>query len=66
MSGRLGESAVRLAGIAARLLGWRPEEFWNATPAELATALVEGGDAIEPVSGGEVQALMARFPDGEI
>jgi len=25
--------------MAARLLGWRPAEFWEATPSELATAL---------------------------
>ena len=32
-----GESgAVELAGPASALLGWRPDEFWDATPAELA------------------------------
>lgn len=28
-----------LCGLAARALGWRPEHFWNATPAELAASL---------------------------
>jgi hypothetical protein len=37
-----GESAARLAGLAAGALGWRPGEFWAATPAELALSL--GGD----------------------
>lgn len=31
-----GESACRLMAAAAVLLGWRPAEFWAATPAELA------------------------------
>lgn len=34
-----GEAAARWCGLAARLLGWRPAEFWSATPAELAMAL---------------------------
>ncbi|MEW4449667.1 phage tail assembly chaperone [Qipengyuania sp. JC766] len=32
-------SAQLLATLSARALGWRPGEFWAATPAELATAL---------------------------
>ena len=54
--------ASQLSGLAARMLGWRPEEFWRATPAEMAAAL--GEDEIEPVAGEELAALMARFPDG--
>lgn len=34
-----GESALRLARLAGRVLGWRPHEFWAATPAELAAIL---------------------------
>lgn len=33
------ERALRHCALAARLLGWRPSEFWAATPAELAAAL---------------------------
>ena len=33
-----GPAAQHLSGLAARLLGWRPAEFWQATPAELAAA----------------------------
>ena len=36
MSGTFSESARVLAGQPALLLGWRPPEFWAATPAELA------------------------------
>ncbi|AOR78006.1 phage tail assembly chaperone [Novosphingobium resinovorum] len=32
-------AALGLCATAARTLGWRPAEFWAATPAELAAAL---------------------------
>ncbi|GLK42163.1 MULTISPECIES: phage tail assembly chaperone [Novosphingobium] len=32
-------AALALCGLSARTLGWRPAEFWAATPAELAAAL---------------------------
>ena len=57
-----GERAILLSGIAARLLGWRPGEFWQATPAELAAAFQF--EAVEPVAGEELQRLREQFPDG--
>lgn len=57
-----GERAAALSGLAARLLGWRPDEFWRATPAELSAALHE--DRFEPVKGDELRRLRERFPDG--
>lgn len=33
------QGSRRLAGQAGLLLGWRPDEFWRATPDELETAL---------------------------
>ena len=59
---RIGERAVALAGLAARLLGWRPDEFWRATPAELAAVLHD--EMIEPVAGDELRRLREQFPDG--
>ncbi len=59
---RFGGRAVELAGMAARLLGWRPAEFWSTTPAELASAVVNE-EAIEPFDNGELERLMQRFPD---
>ena len=59
------EAAARLAGLAGAMLGWRPDEFWNATPAELAavmSALV--GDAPQPVSADDLARLKEMFPDG--
>lgn len=39
MTPEFAPGALRLAGLAARALGWRPPEFWAATPAELAAIL---------------------------
>jgi hypothetical protein len=58
----LGERAVALSGVAARLLGWRPDEFWSATPAELAAALHD--EMVEPIAGEELERLREQFPDG--
>lgn len=59
------EAAARLAGLAGALLGWRPEEFWRATPAELATVLAAlSGDGAAPLSRDELARLKERFPDG--
>lgn len=61
------EAALRLAGLAGALLGWKPQEFWSSTPAELAAVLAalagqgEGGD---PADAGDVARLMEQFPDG--
>jgi len=42
------DAAVRWCSLSARLLGWRPGEFWNATPAELAMALAAPDEAAVP------------------
>jgi uncharacterized phage protein (TIGR02216 family) len=66
MSGteRFSESASRLAGLAGALLGWRPGEFWRATPAELGAVLgVLAGSPDEAASRSDLERLMQRFPD---
>ncbi|MEA3008787.1 MAG: hypothetical protein QOJ91_479 [Sphingomonadales bacterium] len=66
MSGieRFGEAAGRLAGLAGALLGWRPEEFWRSTPAELAAVLeAMVGPGAEPAERSDLERLMERFPD---
>ena len=58
-----GVAAARLSGAAAMLLGWRPDEFWNATPAELAAvlaALMPDADAPDALT---IDELRRRFPD---
>ncbi|PEQ14678.1 hypothetical protein B2G71_00435 [Novosphingobium sp. PC22D] len=54
-----------LSGLAARLLGWRPDTFWNATPAELAAALGIGMDPASPgaIDRATLQRLMEHDHD---
>ena len=58
-----GDAAARLCGAAAALLGWRPNEFWDATPAELATALSLAGEAGDAPELATIEELKRRFPD---
>lgn len=60
------DAAVRLAGVAGWLLGWRPEEFWRATPTELAAVLRAASGADEAKAGvdsAELRRLMGVMPD---
>lgn len=60
-------SAARLAGLAGALLGWRPDDYWRSTPAELAavlSALAEGGCAGPAAGAEELARLKEMFPDG--
>lgn len=63
-------AAARVAArVAAVTLGWRPDEFWAATPADLVTALgldagadgvVAEGAALE---GAGLARMMEAWPD---
>jgi hypothetical protein len=67
MSAAFGPGAVRLAGLMARLAGWRPGEFWAATPAEAAAVLAGWVEDHEPAAGVDrdtLAAMMEAFPDG--
>ncbi|HEY1146522.1 MAG TPA: phage tail assembly chaperone [Allosphingosinicella sp.] len=47
------------------MLGWRPDEFWRATPAELAAVLdALSPDEVRPASSGDLARLREMFPDG--
>jgi hypothetical protein len=47
------------------LLGWRPDEFWRATPSELAAVLAAlSPDESRAASSGDVARLKEMFPDG--
>ena len=60
---RFADAAGRLAGVAGALLGWRPDEFWRATPAELGAVLKAlAPEAEEGVGRGELERLKALFP----
>ncbi len=54
MTDSFADAAARWCGLAARFLGWKPADFWNATPAELTMALVD------PM----IATLMERDADG--
>jgi hypothetical protein len=62
-------AARRAARVATGVLGWSPDSFWSATPADLLLAL-EGtlgrGDemAASPVGADTLAALRKEFPDG--
>jgi hypothetical protein len=58
------EGAARLAGLAGALLGWRPEEFWRATPDELATVLQAMVPSEQSASQVDLERLKEMFPDG--
>ena len=60
---RFADNAARLAGHAGALLGWRPGEFWDATPAELATVIAALNPAPAPATNATLVALKERFPD---
>jgi len=53
-----------LAALAAQALGWPPEAFWRATPAELATALGPVTPTAQGMARGDLESMMERDPDG--
>lgn len=62
MSASFADSAMRCGSLAAQVLGWRPSEFWIATPAELAMALapLDGLSAVTPPSRDMIADMMER------
>ncbi|WP_420854267.1 phage tail assembly chaperone [Sphingopyxis granuli] len=64
--GLIGPAALRLAGVMARLCGWRPGEFWAATPADVAAVLAGWAtdDGAEGVDRAALAAMMEQYPDG--
>jgi uncharacterized phage protein (TIGR02216 family) len=60
-----GQAAGRLAGFAGAALGWSPDAFWRATPAELAAVVAAlAGDAATPADAATIRRLREAFPDG--
>ena len=60
------DGAVRLAGFAGVALGWTPDGFWRATPAELAAvvAALTGEADMAPPDATTIAQLRKAFPDG--
>jgi uncharacterized phage protein (TIGR02216 family) len=63
--GNYGAVARAAGRVATGLLGWTPDQFWRATPAELWLAL-EGrfGDGPAPFGSAELAKLRERLSDG--
>ena len=58
MDDAFGPGAARLAGFCAVAFGWSPDQFWRATPAEVAglvAALIPAGEA--PATRGLIAQL---------
>ena len=62
---RFAAGAARLGHLASALLGWRPNEFWDSTPAELALAIAPPGEADGGLDRETIETLMKIFPDEE-
>jgi uncharacterized phage protein (TIGR02216 family) len=59
------QSAAILCGQCAVLLGWRPGEFWAATPAELECVLSALAPKTQaPPTRQDIEKLMEQYPDG--
>ena len=61
------ENAARLAGQAGVAFGWRPDEFWRATPDELETAFAAFGPVMAeaaPPDRAAIARLKEMYPDG--
>ena len=55
-------SAARLAGLAARALGWTPETFWAATPQDLLNSLGLASDE-DALGADELRSLRALMDE---
>lgn len=62
----LGCRVLALAGVMARVAGWRPAEFWAATPADVAAVLAGWGEeeAAAGMDRAALAAMMEACPDG--
>jgi len=65
-----------MAGLAGRILHWRPDDFWSATPGELNQFLGAHSGGWFPLAGDsgqqyecgihpdQIKQLVKEFPDG--
>lgn len=63
MGDTFGQAAMRASSAAVALLGWRPDEFWRSTPAELSSALEPTGAEMQGPGTDIIAELRRRFPD---
>ena len=69
LDGRFAAVALQMMVLMARAFGWRPDEFWSATPEEaglllasLAAVEAAGGDG-RGVARADLRRMMEAFPD---
>jgi len=59
-----------LAGLVPATTGWTPDQFWRATPAELAAIFAvfaeidAGQQAAVPLDSAQLEKLKEIYPDG--
>lgn len=64
MSEPFSPGALRLCGLTMRTLGWRPDDFWAATPAELAALLAPDSPSVgSALNRDELNALLEHEHD---
>lgn len=64
MTARFADAARLRIGPAAQLLGWRPDDFWRATPADLAHALAPPPAATGLITRDTIAQLMEEDRHG--
>lgn len=60
-------SAAHLAGLIPAAIGWTPDQYWNATPAELAAillALSPVNQSAAPLNKSEMEKLKDTLENG--
>ena len=62
---RFADAIARHLGLASQALGWSPDIVWQATPSELAMALIPSTKASPAAPSREqIQQMMERDQDG--
>ena len=65
VSETLAARIPRLAALSAQVLGWSPDTFWRATPADLALALSDPHTPIDaPLSRTDLETLLEQDRHG--
>lgn len=59
-----GEAVRFWRSLAARLLGWRPSEFWQATPAELLGSICDPVDKTAGPNRELINQMLERDRNG--
>lgn len=63
---RFASRLPAMASLAGRCLGWRPNDFWAATPQELAMMMgwLTAENQHDHASASMIDKLLKEFPDG--